>query len=206
MSVGPDWRRVLVAVRRALGAETVFHLNAAADPRLLRLGMAVVYPEPRRPRADGLLADPPLSPAAITRLARRLDEPVALLRRLHQLYTRPVALTRWLHRSSPTIAALFDAANTHHGALDARDAADLGYRMLWQARQQLGHSAYADDWDLDASDVLLLRPCGHCGERRRLPLRLREADGAVCTRCRCDQAGVPWPADPYDYYVQAGKH
>jgi hypothetical protein len=109
-SLGADWRSWLPAVRAALGCRGAFQFAWTEDPRLLRLGMAVVHPrradagDPGDPTPSRRLADPPLNPAALPALARRLGEPVRLLREIHAIYTAPRP-ARWLRNPSPAVVA-----------------------------------------------------------------------------------------------------
>jgi hypothetical protein len=199
---GVYWHRLLPAVRAALGADGAFHLNTVDDPRLLRLGMAVCYPPPGRGRPfRHEMCGPPLSDASLRRLAVREHEPVALLRRLRTVYLRPVGNPTWLLCAAPLVTALFAAANDNGGVVDGETRRATGLPRLAQAKRVLRiQGVFPDDWDLTQAGRLRLLPCRWCGHPRRIPLRLREADGAVCAGCRRDHAGVPWPADPYDAY------
>ncbi len=54
-----------------------------------------------------------------------------------------------------------------------------------------------------STGVRVLRlPCSHLTEPATRPLRLQEADGAICDGCHRDRSGVARPANPYDRYWQ----
>ncbi|MGY1608732.1 hypothetical protein [Geodermatophilus sp. SYSU D00700] len=205
---GPNWRRVIPGVRAALAVAGPFHLGSVTDPRLLRLGMAVVHPAPGRGRpalaADGepALTAAPLSTGGLRRLAADTGEPVALLQRLALLYARPGRRTQWLHAQAPTITEVWLAARQRAGRLDRRTVQSMGFDNLWHPRDQLRRSPWAGGWDLTDPEALLLVACPHCGQHDLWPSRLREADGPICHTCRHDRAGVTWPMDPYTRFDQ----
>ncbi|MGY1679877.1 hypothetical protein [Geodermatophilus sp. SYSU D01176] len=202
-------RQWLPDLRAALGiTDGIFRLSAVTDPRLLRLAMDICHPpmpSGTRNRRDAdptevpRLAGPPMRPGQLPALARRLGEPLALLRRIHSLYVAAPTLgyPRWLHRPAPRLAAVFTAASPRTGIVRR---ADVPAEVWLGAQLALAGAArrFAADWELH-SDRMVLRACGHCGSRRRVPLLLPEADGAVCLHCRHDRADVPWPAR-YDRY------
>lgn len=192
-SLGADWRRWKPLVLESLGpAGRATRALAVDDPRLLRLVMAVVHPtppglgpDPNHPRLGG----PATGPAQLPALAATLGEPPALLARILEVHTgrRPA---KWLHQESTVIGAAYAAAVT--GALD-RAAADA------TVRRQLRTGPFGAEWCRNGA-TFALAPCASCHGTDRVPLRLREATGSVCARCRTDRAGVPWPIE-YDRYA-----
>ena len=191
-----DWRRYFPLVRQSLGlGDQQFRFAYVDDPRLLRLCMAVIHPQTTDPGPDPdspRLGGSALHPSELTALARRLHEPVALLRRILSVHTQPAAKRRWLHDNSPVHATAYAKANrtgtVRRATLPSPDAA-LGV---------LEHGPFTDEWIIDR-DRATLTACRTCGGSGRVPLRLREATGSVCRVCRTDRAGVVWPAD-YDRY------
>jgi hypothetical protein len=112
-TLGADWMRWLPAVRAALGCTgpAQFQFAHARDARLLRLGMAVIYPRrtvvplATEPEQIVRYALPPLDLADLRGLARRLGEPVALLRAIQKAYTPLDRQPRWIRNASPAVAA-----------------------------------------------------------------------------------------------------
>ncbi|HEU4675300.1 MAG TPA: hypothetical protein VFS29_04900 [Motilibacteraceae bacterium] len=197
-SLGPEYRELLPEVRALLGTDPPLLLTRIADPRLLRLSMAVVHPAlPARQAArTGVLAGPPLPARALPRLAARLGEPLALLQRIRALWVDGRwPQRRWLHFPAPLAAAGFAAAAA--GKIPAARLEALREQgVIKEVRRGRLAGAWAD------VDRLVLRPCPHCGSRRLTPCLLREVAGPVCLRCRRDAAGVGWPRDPYDTYLE----
>lgn len=212
-------RKRLRLLRRVLRIPAGQHFRFAGerDPRLLRLQMAVKHPpparrsrarpageQPRETNADpagdstfGLLAGSSLTRRQLPALAKRLGEPLALLQAIHDVYvTQPApGQPRSLRVPNGALATAY--------ALAARTGRVSRARMpgpdYQRVRRSLRDGPFAEDWDLEPG-AIRLRPCPHCGHQRRVPLRIVVAAGAVCTRCRMDRAGVPWPAVPYDHY------
>ncbi|QWZ09743.1 hypothetical protein KRR39_08395 [Nocardioides panacis] len=209
---GSGFRTWLPALRVALGLEpdAPVPLVNVRDPRLLRLELQIVAPQLARRRGAGvtrspaypmlpLLAGPPLTLGQLPALSRRTGEPIQLLRRLHALYVVGPVSTRpaWLHPASPRAAGCYPAAG-RTGFLGF-DRLPVPEEHRDDFRRWLKRSRFAQDWQL-TPDGLRLRTCEFCGHHRLSPSRLREVSGAICSRCRRDRAGVPWPAVPYDAY------
>ena len=200
-TLGSNWRSWLPHLRAALGgpAHGVNVVVNVTDPRLLRLGMAVAHPPltgvpPTVPGLDPadmprLVAAAPLGKSARTRLAHRLGEPPELLHRLTDLYLHPTtAIGAWLRPCAPRTAGLLHDA--HRRPLRETELVHLAPSL-------------PDHAPMFATVRGRLKPraCPHCGSRHRALSRLREVTGLVCTRCHRDDAGVRWPADPYDAYL-----
>jgi hypothetical protein len=197
-SLGSDWPRWLPQIRSALGpsgGRTRAHV--IDDPRLRCLYMQVIHPpspdaghDPHHPR----LAGPPVPDGELADLADRLGEPVPLIRRIAEVYRVPPPGYKWL-RDSATVAA---AAYRSAAATGQADPADLGRPG---AGHQLVRGQFGPEW-MRIGGVLVLSPCTDCGRTNRVPLRLREVDGSVCSDCRTDRSGVPWPPE-YDRYAHS---
>lgn len=197
-ALGADSRRWLTLVRDALGCgRDQFRLANVDDPRLLRLGMAVLHPRPATPGPDPdhpRLAGPPLPPSGLRVAARRLGEPIELLRRILAVHTQPAQRRRWLYDRSPVAGAAYQQAA---GTGSVRTA---GLPSPDTAPQVLRAGPYGAEWTVTRGTAKLAR-CAGCDGTDRVPLRLREASGSVCRACRTDRAGVGWP-DTYDRYAQ----
>jgi hypothetical protein len=200
----PEWPKWTPALLAALGGAR-FLLGHVDDPRLLRLIMRVVYP-PRpiavdEPDPETIVrrTDPPVSPADLPRLARRLGEPVALLRAIHAAHVDPPSdrTGRWLHETRAGVDALFALAAVQGGVVLRADLPEPTWRRSWT--NLLSCHRTREEWKAAAPGVLHLRPCRQCGGSRRAVLRLREATGSVCLDCRTDRTGVPWEPS-YDRY------
>jgi hypothetical protein len=199
-SLGTDWRYWYPAVRAALGCTGRFAFAHTDDPRLLRLGMAVIHPRrtavaiPDDPEAVPCYAGPPVDPAELPALARRLGEPLALLAAIRENYLAPS--NRWLRPKSPTIASCYTAANEGDGSLAWRQ---LPRPLRPRLDGRPGPHPLARDWIRTRDGRAALRPC-RCGSVRRVLMLIREVTGTVCRDCRRDRAGVVW--DPsYDGYI-----
>ena len=210
---GSGDRSRLAPLRHALGIPPGAHFRFAGerDPRLLRLQMAVVHPNPapsgRRsanptvdPTADptfGLLSGPPLSRHQLPALAKRLGEELELLRAIHDEYVtrsapgRPSSLRP---RNGPQATAYALASRT--GRVTETRMSPRDYEL---AQRSLRTGPFAEDWDFEPG-AMRLRPCVHCGHWGKARLRPHVVTGGVCTRCRKDRRGVPWDAVPYDRY------
>jgi hypothetical protein len=207
MSLGADWRDWLPSIRTALGCpgSSQFQFAWAQDPRLLRLGMAVVYPRrrvvavPDDPEQIPRYADPPVDRADLPALARKLHEKVALLRAIHDIYTVPDRQARWIRNPSPAVTAAYAAAATTGGRLPRRDLPDV---LRVRPRDRPGEHRLAREWIDDGDGLAELQPCRGrtCGSIRRAVLLVREVTGSLCLDCRTDRAGVTW--DPtYDRFT-----
>jgi hypothetical protein len=203
-TLGVDWPTWLPAIRAALGCTGKFAFAYARDARLLRLGMAVVYPRraallvPEEPGQIVRYAGPPVDPADLPRLARRLHEPVALLRAIHDSYTRP-RLPRWIHNASPAVTAAYAAAAHSDGRLPLRQ---LPHVLHPAQRERPGAHRLAREWTPARCGLAVLQPCRrrNCGGTRRAVMRVREVTGSLCLDCRTDRADVRW--DPsYDRFI-----
>jgi hypothetical protein len=181
-------RRWLAEISDRMPGRGPFLAGFVQDPRLLKLWMAVGYPEPdEHGRAAGLLAGPPLTDAQLKVEARRRREPLALLRRIRdQAAETRLAIAVWLRRASPGAEAAVAAAGR-----TGRVTAGPSVRRLLEG--QITQDGDGRWW---------LIPCRFCGSTQLTVSRLREVDGLVCRRrtCRRDRSGVVWPVQPYGQY------
>ncbi|WP_157544698.1 hypothetical protein [Nocardioides halotolerans] len=196
---------MLPLLRACLGIPEGRHyrLSGVTDPRIHRILVAMLHP-PRPGSIEfhqgvPLLARGPLARRQLHALAKRLREPLNLLRHMHDLYVvaPPPRVPRWLRIRHRTLALTYHLADrTGWVSIDQMHPSDYH-----QIRAYLRAGPFADDWDIEP-DGLRLRPCPHCGHQRRHPLRMIETQGAVCTleNCRKDRAGNIWAAIPYDRY------
>lgn len=195
-SLGADWQRWLPQIRTALGpAGHATHAHLVDDERLRQLVMAVRHPpcadvgsDPNHPR----LAAPPLTDRELSALADQSGEPVALLHRIAAVHASLTIATKWLQQPSAVAGLAFRLAassgRVHPDAIGRRGAG-------WQLR----HGQFGPEWDY-ADGTLVLAACPGCCRTDRVPLRLREADGSICRRCRTDRSEVEWPPE-YDRYA-----
>lgn len=202
-------------LRRALGVPPGEAMPALTirDPRLLRIAMAVVYPPAPRTRAgdpdgqDGgipLLASPPLTPRQLPAAARRLGEPLALLKRVQA--TNPAAgyatgaTRRWICSGDRDVNEACRLAAASDGTLYAADFPLTTWRLLQHAAKRSDKRLFQFGYG-----QMTLQPCPWCGSLNWLHLDIREATEPVCGHCRLDFSGIEWPADPYDQYAY-GNH
>jgi hypothetical protein len=214
-SLGPEFGKWAPRVREALGlAGASFRLARVDDPRLLALGMAVVFPPADDPGSDPehpRLAGPPLDPVALEALARANGEPLVLLARIRAVHTQASSpRPRWLNTNSPVVAEAFALASAAtaprpgrgkgavRGKGAARASGTLALPFTGGTLAVLTHGPFAQEWSF-AAGAAQLQSCAHCHRSSRVPLRLRESTGSVCAHCRTDRAGVVWPVE-YDRY------
>lgn len=217
LPAGSPWfgSRSRAILREALGVPSagVMPLLRVADPRLLRIGMAALYPPlPAPPGAHPgipVLAGPALTPRRLPAAARRLGEPLELVKRLVRSTGRdrhlPGAQRKWITAGDRAVAALLRDA-TARGELRAANYPLARWQELRHAAQRCNQRARvgavrpaAAAW-LFPRGRIELSPCPWCGTRRPVVLLIREATEPVCGRCRRDRAGIDWPARPYDRY------
>jgi hypothetical protein len=199
-TLGSGYKAYLPALRTVLGLPDGgrFMLTAIEDPRLLRIAMAIAHPvlvgpQELGPRGTPRLAGPAVAEADLGRLARRLREPAALLRRMNRVYVLEPPGGRTVPRPYPRgrqLAALYTAAA---GGGSVRPASAVG-RLL-----QPGGRAEQDWDDVEGGGRVRIRSCVHCRGTERVALRLQEVAGSVCLGCRRDREDVPWPEE-YDIW------
>jgi hypothetical protein len=211
---GAGWRDWVPIARQALTGSPAAGsvLVNVTDPRLLRLGMAICHPllpepdwdacdHPTTPETVPCMTGPPLTPRQRARRARDLGETPTLLHRLADLYGTGHGrkIGAWLPSPSPVLTRLVDQAAVkpvHVNTLSALPPAARSELLEITRRPTATGNHAAGVW-------VQVPRCRWCGSRRRMLLGLREPDGLVCRRCRRDDAGERWPADPYDRYLRA---
>ncbi|GAA1241354.1 WXG100 family type VII secretion target [Oryzihumus leptocrescens] len=196
-AAGPGYREYTPPLRAALGYRpgmTSCGLSIR-DPWLLALFMRLMHPPlpaDRPTRADRRalrVAGRPLTDAAVRAVAQELGESPALLLRLKRLWAPvPIRQGRWLLNHAVGLASLLHRAST--GEVPWRDVPQslrghAGARGFLQRTRQ-GVRAWA---------------CPTCGGRDWAHPHIAEIQGLLCRDCHHDWAGVYWPADPYDRYL-----
>jgi DNA invertase Pin-like site-specific DNA recombinase len=190
---------VVSEVGALLGLEPrQFQLGICGDSDLLRLGMAVMYPDPVEgedpasvPAFEDLLVDPDL--------VAQFGDVEALASAIRAHYTRFRA-PRWLRREASRVEvdALIASASgdsTPHAAV-SRATSD-------RFRNALRANARTSAWEpFRFPNRPVVIPCGFCGGRWLAPFRVPEMSGYVCLApdCRRDSAGVRWPTR-FDHFI-----
>ena len=205
----PERRRQL---RYALGVPPggPMPVLSIRDPRLLRIAMAVIYPPlPKSSTTQDTtavprLAGPPLTPRQLPAAARRLGEPLALLKRI-QATNQPAgqangASRQWLLKEDRTIERVCRLAAERGGTLESGDFAVDSWTLLRHAAKRCDPRLFEFKYG-----EMTMQPCKWCGGLDRLHLAIREATEPVCGDCRKDLTGIEWHAIPYDRYAY-GNH
>lgn len=198
----------------AVPANQPMPLLRVHDTRGLRIGMEILYPPLRPapgPDAADLppLAGPQLTPRQLPAAARRLDEPLALVKRIACTTGReqhlPGVQRKWVTAGDQAVARLLHGV-ANRGEIRSRDHDSADWEALRHAAVRMntractGQTAPRDPvWSLRYGR-LSIDPCLWCGRIRPLALLIREATEPVCAACRRDVTGILWPARPYDNY------
>lgn len=162
------------------------------DPRLLTIAMAAAYP----PKAGhGIGA--PLTARQLPALARRLNEPLDLVKRVVAVTPaqgRAAGCTRkWQTDGDRAVEAVCRAAARRGGRLSIRDFDGRTWENMRHAAKRVGPTMFQF-----ARGEIQMLPCA-CGSYRRGFLNIREATEPVCWSCRRDVTGIEWPSF-YDRY------
>lgn len=179
------------------------------DPRLLRIAMELLYPpldrcgktSPLPPDAgtrSPVLVGPPLTDAQMPAAARRLREPVRLLRRVAAVTQAqgyvPGVPRKWRTAGDTAVAQVCAMACRRGGVLSKQDFDTPTWAILRHAAKRCDPRLFAFPRGL-----IVMQPC-LCGSFRRGHLTIREATEPICWSCRKDITGIEWPAKPYDRY------
>lgn len=176
------------------GAPAPNGLLYCKDGPLIKLAMAVVYPEGRRPGRVTLMGD--------EELVAQFRRPDKLATRLRSLWGDPQNRPRqWLSVPNYTEAAALVAAAKNHGLVAPPQPRRLTSRLnsMLPGRKASEPSAYGV-WS-KRDGVWRVTPCQHCGSHARARSKLREVFGLICLICRLDDRGVLWDAVQYDQYL-----
>lgn len=159
-----------------------FMLGACLDPRITQT-------------AAQLLRDPSLSDAE---LAEKLQQPVEFIKRIRYVYCKKERKRAvWLRHRYTLVTRWHILAAANEGVVTATRL-DPYASSSNSAVSTLLASIHANQWTQVAQGTFHLTACPNCGSQRRAPMRIEEPVGLVCLDCRQDQAGLAWPADPYD--------
>jgi hypothetical protein len=183
----PQLTSLKPAIARSLRIPSqTFNLASCPDPRLLRIGILVA--------TNPILTD--------TDLGRQLDEPQLLVSRVREaLVTQPYG-SQWVRRGSHTKAAWFQTAAHNRGLVTQSDLLKMGPSHWIDALSGMRRSSLDKSvWNKVGIESAQLRPCDHCQSHRRSSSRLYEPTGLVCLDCHRDEAGLIWPSDPYDQWL-----
>ena len=163
---------------------TQFMLGSCLDPRITRT-------------AAWLLHQPNLTDSE---LAEALQETVAFVERIRHVYRdTPRKRAVWLRHQYTVVARWHVVAAANSGVV-APTSLLPHVTSANSAISTLTASIHADQWTRADDGPYRLTRCPHCGGHRRAPMRIEEPVGLVCLDCRKDQAGLDWPADPYDQW------
>ena len=191
LAKGTPYRDLEVSAPDSLLTEICQHLGVerkdciflnVTDPRVLRVGMAVLHGREGRSDAE---------------LASALDVPEALVRRVARLWTAPKRSAHWLSTARTCVYGVIHAhLSAADGVADDETLAAAGISVV-SAKTALKRF----DDVVRVEHGWKITPCRWCGDARRAVSRLHEVDSSICLGCRRDRAGVEWPADPYDGYL-----
>lgn len=189
------------------------------DPRLLRIAMAIVYPScspapvsapvsmstsPERAALASAVAAP-LTPRQLPAAARRLNEPLDLVRRVAAVTPAqghvPGTTRKWQTEGDRAVADLCALAARRRGRLTIGDFERRRWEDLRHAAMRCGPQLFELSWG-----QIQMVPCpwSSCGSFRRGYLNIREATEPVCWACRRDISGIDWPTR-YDRYRTKGS-
>lgn len=176
------------ALAKSLGYEGVrFILGSILDPRLLRIGMVIAR-------------EPSLSDEQI---GVRLSEPELLISRVRSSIARNTTATMWAKSKTATTGRWFYLASLNNGLVLKSSFIAYGGRTDWVNVLSLMRkkTPSADYWKPVGREGAQLKACEHCGSFRRAISQLFEPVGLVCLDCHLDEAGLLWPSDPYDQWL-----
>lgn len=178
---GRQQNRPLLA--QLLGVTDTHHVFSCEDPRVLRATCAVLL---GGDETDEIIA-------------ARLGEPKAFVEQIRSVLgdnhrSRWRIRERRLHSALHVLAAGGDS-------VAAAAAVELGGRSSLGNVYNVAKELRAVDsrWSTERKRGYRFE-CS-CGSHAAVMLAIPEPVGAVCLGCRCDAAGLVWPADPYDRYV-----
>lgn len=196
----PSRRRWL---REALGVPLgPVPLLTVRDPRLLRIGMAVLFPPLPRAAAtgDGPAVADPLTIRQLPAAARRLGEPLALIKRVAAVTGHhdhvPEAQRPWQTPGDRAVADLYRDLTAAGGTLHRSDYSADRWAELRHAAKRCPPASM---WTYPRG-AIAIKPCPWCEAVAPVLLTIREATEPVCGNCRLDLTGIKWPAKPYDRY------
>lgn len=160
-------------------------LNGCDDPRILRVAMALL-------RARG----------SVSGVEVETGEDEAFIRRVREVHFKQNAIRRWMIEPLPTKAAFYAVAAANNGdvtaaavqALDSVTSTGQIYNVARELRRVSGR------WVTKRKRGYELSPCT-CGSTSGALMMIPEPVGTLCLDCRRDEAGIEWPATPYDRYL-----
>lgn len=182
-----DLRRL---VGERFGHTGSFLLSTCSDPRITRIAVAALLDWPDESDDE---------------VAERVNEPVALVRRVRAVHTAKADGARWFLRGAVVMAELHArAAQRLDHTVTFEEMAPSVCTSKAVVRRTIRDEDGWTRWEqLGEAGVRLITPCPWCGSWRLAPMRIREVDGPLCLDCRRDSVGVSWPSEPYDQWLTA---
>lgn len=190
--VTPQMRALKGEVAQALGFPSrTFNLSNCPDSRLMRIGTTVAL---HRSKSN-------------EELGEILGEPACLVQRVRESIQDQPYGSRWNKRPSERRGMMFHLACQNNGIVEQSKLETLGRSDWIQDISFLRTSSGGlTDWKRLDEGRVQLRPCEHCGSRRLSPSCFYEPVGLVCLDCHMDEAGVLWPSDPYDQWLEVAPY
>lgn len=176
-----------------------FGLFACYDSRLLRLGMAAMFPEPVQGEDPGSVTTVE-ELAADDEFVADFGDVVLLASNMRSLY-ESFKGQQWLR----VACGAYESEALIRMALSSTPAPCANadeLRAVKHFRTLLSNYGRGGRWDFQSSMWPTLAPCVFCGSTIAGRLRIREAIGYLClnAECRKDESGVRWPAR-FDRYM-----
>lgn len=183
----PQMRSLKPSVARALGMPSqTFNLGTCPDPRILRIGVLIAQ-------------NPKLGDAEIAQKTIEAELFIARVRK--GLETRPFG-SKWVRNESEMRSAWFKIASNNLGVVTQDHLLKVG-KESWV--QNIYHlrvgSLTKKEWVPISKETAQLVPCAFCNSRLRSSSRMFEPIGYICLDCHLDQAGLLWPSEPYDKWL-----
>ena len=186
--VAPQMRQLKASVAKALGLRSqTFNLSNTLDPRLLRIGVYIANNQK----------------STNEQIAKVLKEPVNLIKRVRDSVTNAPFGSRWIKQPSTIRGKWYALAARNDGVVSKAILGSHGDFDWTQEKSTLRrYKNGKSDWQVLDEDSVQLQQCQYCKSRKRAPSRTYEPLGLICLECRKDEAGVEWPADPYDQWLE----
>jgi hypothetical protein len=187
----PLKRSLKTSVAQKLGLDPArFNLGSYLDPRLVKIALKI-------------LQEPKLSDAQI---GKHFGEPVLLIARTRESMMRQPYGSKWLKGKSELRQSWFYQSSINAGLVSESELSKLG-RYYWVQDLHLMRkmSPGVVRWKSVSEKSAQLTACENCGSFRRSTSRLFEPVGMVCMDCHIDEAGLLWPSDPYDQWLDITK-
>ena len=146
--------------------------------------------------------------ATDSEIARKLSEPVELIRRARRIHAErdTRASFMWLRGNSSKIAAIYDEATKDPDRIARWEhLVPHASRKRTYVVESIRRFGYSDEWTAIAGVGLRLRRSCSCRAGATFtPVRLREAAGSICNVCGSDATGISWPTAFANRYAHRG--